>query len=190
MNGRGYRAECLMVFGLLLFNGCGGGVVHALTRGALYSDTDDCKSMPERQPPQLDQYLTGLEAELATGKTGVHVLEDGAGALMARQWLTTNAARSIDIQYFIFSSDALGLIAADEVLRAAERGVKVRLLVDDASARAIPKSDTATDPSSLRRMFWGLMSRCITPLSWACCKARAICTAISVARCHGRRLPF
>ena len=36
-------------------------------------------------------------------------------------------------------------------------------------------------------MFWGFMSRCTTPWSWACCKARAICTAFSAVRSQGRR---
>lgn len=63
--------------------------------------------------------------------TGVVVLEDGGSAIAARGWLTEAAEKSIDIQYFIFSTDHVGLIAADFMLRAAKRGVKVRLLVDD-----------------------------------------------------------
>ena len=42
-----------------------------------------------------------------------------------------NAEKTIDIQYFIYSTDHVGLIASDFILRAAKRGVKVRLLVDD-----------------------------------------------------------
>ncbi len=63
--------------------------------------------------------------------TGVVVLEDGGGAIAARGWLTESAEKTIDIQYFIYSTDHVGLIASDFILRAAERGVKVRLLVDD-----------------------------------------------------------
>ena len=63
--------------------------------------------------------------------TGVVVLEDGGGAIAARGWLTENAEKTIDIQYFIYSTDHVGLIASDFILRAAKRGVKVRLLVDD-----------------------------------------------------------
>jgi phosphatidylserine/phosphatidylglycerophosphate/cardiolipin synthase-like enzyme len=59
------------------------------------------------------------------------LLEDGGGALAARGWLSREAQRSIDIQYFIFSADHLGLIALQELISAAQRGVKVRLLVDD-----------------------------------------------------------
>ena len=36
-----------------------------------------------------------------------------------------------DIQYFIFSTDNVGLIACDYLIRAADRGVKVRVIVDD-----------------------------------------------------------
>lgn len=64
-------------------------------------------------------------------KTGVYVLEDGGGSLIARAWLSQAAKQTIDVQYFIFSTDNVGLIACDYLVRAADRGVKVRILVDD-----------------------------------------------------------
>ena len=64
-------------------------------------------------------------------KTGVYVLEDGSGSMVARAWLTEYAEKTIDIQYFIFSTDNVGLIACDYLVRAADRGVKVNILVDD-----------------------------------------------------------
>ena len=70
-------------------------------------------------------------APLMAEKTGAYVLEDGGSAMIARAWLSEYAQRSIDVQYFIFSADNVGLIAADYLVRAAERGVKVRILVDD-----------------------------------------------------------
>jgi phosphatidylserine/phosphatidylglycerophosphate/cardiolipin synthase-like enzyme len=78
-----------------------------------------------------------LSSELADvdsimeSKTGVYVLEDGANAMITRAWLSEYAEKSIDIQYFIFSLDNVGLIAVDYLVRAADRGVKVRILVDD-----------------------------------------------------------
>jgi phosphatidylserine/phosphatidylglycerophosphate/cardiolipin synthase-like enzyme len=63
--------------------------------------------------------------------TGVYVLEDGDGSLMIRAWLSEYAEETIDIQYFIFSLDNVGLIAIDYIVRAADRGVKIRILVDD-----------------------------------------------------------
>lgn len=64
-------------------------------------------------------------------KTGVYVLEKGEEALIGRAWLTQHAATSIDVQYFIWSTDNIGILAAEQLLSAAERGVMVRVLVDD-----------------------------------------------------------
>ncbi len=64
-------------------------------------------------------------------KTGVYVLEKGEEALIGRAWLAQHASESIDVQYFIWSTDNVGILAAEQLLSAAERGVKVRVLVDD-----------------------------------------------------------
>jgi len=64
-------------------------------------------------------------------KTGVYVLEKGEESLLARAWLTDNATRTIDIQYFIWSTDNIGILASEALLRAADRGVRVRVIVDD-----------------------------------------------------------
>jgi phosphatidylserine/phosphatidylglycerophosphate/cardiolipin synthase-like enzyme len=69
----------------------------------------------------------GLMAE----KTGTYILEKGEEALMGRAWLTQHAQQSIDIQYFIWSTDNIGILAAQLLLEAANRGVVVRVLVDD-----------------------------------------------------------
>jgi len=60
-----------------------------------------------------------------------YVLEEGEEAVFSRAWLSDHSIRSIDIQYFIFSMDNVGLIALDYLIRAADRGVQVRMLVDD-----------------------------------------------------------
>ncbi|MDM0070013.1 phospholipase D family protein [Variovorax sp. J31P207] len=67
------------------------------------------------------------------GKTGVVAVQDGRVAFGARVALVRNAARSIDIQTFIWHDDAAGTLLYEEVLRAAERGVRVRILLDDAN---------------------------------------------------------
>lgn len=73
-----------------------------------------------------------IEAEIAAhaGKSGVYVLETGAEALLARAWLAGHARHTIDVQYFIWSTDNIGVLAAEALLRAAERGVQVRVIVD------------------------------------------------------------
>jgi putative cardiolipin synthase len=70
-------------------------------------------------------------AERANEKTGVYILEEGEEALLARAWLTRQATDTIDVQYFIWSTDNIGILASTELLAAAGRGVKVRVLVDD-----------------------------------------------------------
>ncbi|MCH9027113.1 MAG: phospholipase D family protein [Proteobacteria bacterium] len=69
--------------------------------------------------------------ELMREKTGIYILEKGEEALMGRAWLAQHAEKTIDIQYFIWSTDNIGTLAAEMLLRAAERGVTVRVLVDD-----------------------------------------------------------
>ena len=66
-----------------------------------------------------------------SAKTGVYVLEKGEEALIGRAWLTQHSTQSIDVQYFIWSTDNIGILAAEQLLNAAERGVKVRVIVDD-----------------------------------------------------------
>lgn len=74
-----------------------------------------------------------VDATLAAhpGQTGTLVLERGEHALLVRAWLADNARRSIDVQYFIWSTDNIGILAAESLLRAADRGVRVRVIVDD-----------------------------------------------------------
>ncbi len=79
---------------------------------------------------QLTQLVTPLVAAHPQ-QSGAYVLDKGEEALLARAWLADHADRSIDVQYFIWSSDNIGTLATESLLRAAERGVKVRVLVDD-----------------------------------------------------------
>lgn len=66
-------------------------------------------------------------ATLMSDKTGVFVLEMGEEALMGRAWLAQHATKTIDIQYFIWSTDNIGILAAEMLLQAADRGVRIRI---------------------------------------------------------------
>ena len=81
-------------------------------------------------PGWLSEHCPGC-ADQMDGKTGVYILEKGEEALLGRAWLTQNVTQTIDVQYFIWSSDNIGTLAAEQLLGAAERGVRVRVLVDD-----------------------------------------------------------
>ncbi len=109
-----------------------------------------CSSDPKEIPPVTKDFCSSIHrndslslsgeleplAALMKDKTGVYVLEDGGGSMIARAWLSEYAEKTIDIQYFIFSTDNVGLIACDYLVRAADRGVKVRILVDDIMVEA------------------------------------------------------
>jgi phosphatidylserine/phosphatidylglycerophosphate/cardiolipin synthase-like enzyme len=94
--------------------------------------------------PALSGYLTPLDS-LLRRRTGVYTLEEGDVSMVARAWLTGAAEHTIDVQYFIFTGDNVGLIAVDYLLRAADRGVQVRLLVDDFMLEADGRSLLALD---------------------------------------------
>lgn len=79
------------------------------------------------------------------GLNGVYSLEKGEESLLARAWLSQQAAKSIDVQYFIWSADNVGILAAQRLLRAAENGAKVRVLVDDLLVDAGAESLLALD---------------------------------------------
>jgi len=75
-----------------------------------------------------------------TNQSGVYVLDKGEEALLARAWLADHAQNSIEVQYFIWSTDNIGILASESLLRAADRGVKVRVIVDDLLIDAPDKS--------------------------------------------------
>ena len=66
-----------------------------------------------------------------TRQSGFYLLSDNADAFVARFALATIAERTLDIQYYIMHSDASGQYLSYAILSAADRGVKVRILVDD-----------------------------------------------------------
>ena len=75
--------------------------------------------------------LLDQQIEVHGAQSGVMLLDKGEDALLARAWLADHALHSIDVQYFIWSSDNIGVLAAESLLRAAERGVIIRVIVDD-----------------------------------------------------------
>ena len=65
------------------------------------------------------------------GKSGFHALIEGTDAFAARVLLVLNAEKSLDIQYYIWHDDLTGKVLHNQLLAVADRGVRVRLLLDD-----------------------------------------------------------
>ena len=101
-----------------------------------------CRSLPARVAPlenaapvsqygSLADFGERVEAMLGSGESAHWLLDRSDLALRARLALTDEAAVSLDVQYFVWQSDASGHLLADRMLHAADRGVRVRILVDD-----------------------------------------------------------
>lgn len=82
-----------------------------------------------RQAPQST--LVQAARDLSLGQAGFVPLSDGDQALGARLRLIEGAQDTLDLQYFLMKPDLGGALIADALLRAADRGVRVRLLLDD-----------------------------------------------------------
>jgi cardiolipin synthase C len=89
------------------------------------------------------------------GETGVHALSDPRDAFAARVLLAHAAERSLDVQYYIWRNDTTGNLLCEALWRAAERGVRVRLLLDDNSTRGLDPALAALDahPNIEVRLF-------------------------------------
>jgi cardiolipin synthase C len=86
-----------------------------------YKDTDDTYLG--------EQIRANFGADIE--QTGVFPLDSGMRAFVARMAAIAVAERSLDLQYYIWRADSSGKLLMNQLLQAAERGVRVRLLLDD-----------------------------------------------------------
>lgn len=109
--------------------------VLALTLAGCASLRTDYVKQPSRALPPATtttgaRYVHG-EVSLHGDLSGFRLLTHSNNALMSRVALADHAEHSLDLQYYIFANDATGRLMAQRLLQAADRGVRVRLLLDD-----------------------------------------------------------
>jgi putative cardiolipin synthase len=101
-----------------------------------------CATLPENvgrketfaYPDTGDTFLgrkIAPESQAHPGESGFHLLGNGLDAFVARAVLAHAAERSIDVQYYLYHDDLVGRLLTWTLLQAADRGVRVRVLVDD-----------------------------------------------------------
>lgn len=102
-----------------------------------------CGSLPDKVDHANEPVVTPLTSTLSelkntslpqklTQETSAILIQDaGWDALAQRLALIETAEHTIDIQYYIWNSDASGHYLASRLLAAADRGVKVRVMLDD-----------------------------------------------------------
>jgi cardiolipin synthase C len=92
-------------------------------------------ALPRTGPPTLlDTLFDGLEV-MHPGENGLAGLFENADAFAARALSAQSAGRSLDLMYYIWQTDLTGWLLLRDVLAAADRGVRVRLLLDDANVQ-------------------------------------------------------
>jgi cardiolipin synthase C len=89
---------------------------------------------PMRPSPLADTAQAGSRTH--RGTSGHLLLADGPRALAARLALARAAVNTLDLQYYAWHDDLAGQLMTRAVLQAAERGVRVRILLDDLHARS------------------------------------------------------
>ena len=112
-----------------------GVAVSIMVLGGLFPLPDRQGIIPSQAIPSTVDTPIGaavLAAQAAhPGKSGVIPLAGGGEAFAARVLLARTATQSLDVQYYIWQADTTGYLLLDELRAAAERGVRVRLLLDD-----------------------------------------------------------
>lgn len=109
-----------------------------------------CSSLPKPRPEWSERHpvatqdstwarTVASQSAEHPGSSGVALLRYGLDALSARLALIDTAECTLDLQYYVWLPDTAGNLLADRVLRAADRGVRVRILLDDIGGTAPDK---------------------------------------------------
>lgn len=96
----------------------------------LNTNRKDTTALPPAERGPLAEALAP-SGERHNGLSGIAPLQNGLDAFAARILLANAAVSSIDVQYYIWRADMTGHLLLKALHRAADRGVRVRLLLDD-----------------------------------------------------------
>jgi len=138
---------------MMIWLGCGMfALVLLMISGLLLADrlTPRATGAPSSALP-MQPAQTPIDRELAPylaahpGETAATLLPDGLDAFAARAASARLAGRSLDLQYYMWHDDLVGHLLAREVYAAAERGVRVRLLLDDINTKGLDPALLALD---------------------------------------------
>lgn len=97
---------------------------------ALYQQENSPAEITEASSTDLVAAIS-QQNEIHPDLSGYHPIVTGANAFASRSILTDMATRSIDAQYYIWHNDQAGQLLLKDLWEAAERGIIVRLLLDD-----------------------------------------------------------
>ncbi|MGO4836739.1 phospholipase D family protein, partial [Rhizobiaceae sp. 2RAB30] len=109
-------------------------------------------------PPSDESELGRAAIRLAKGmegRSGLAMLPENLDAFTARVLTARHAEQSLDLMYYIWHKDLTGRLLVNEVVKAADRGVRVRLLLDDINSRGSDAAYLSLDshPNIAVRLF-------------------------------------
>ncbi|MGM0403502.1 MAG: phospholipase D family protein [Thermodesulfobacteriota bacterium] len=107
-------------------------------------DASSALGEAEARATLLGKAIAPLAAE-HPGKSGIYPLQHPHDAFAARMLLAKTAERTLDIQYYIWRRDISGTLLLKSLYEAAERGVRVRLLLDDIGTSGLDDELAALD---------------------------------------------
>jgi cardiolipin synthase C len=154
----------LVLLGLMVFAAVGLRLTHPLPdRSGIVHST----AIKANETTRLGAAVLAVAAE-SPGLSGVAALPDGRDALAARVLLARTAEESIDARYYIWQTDTTGWLLLDELRAAADRGVRVRLLLDDNGVPGLDEVLAALNahPAIEVRLFNPFTLRRPKVLSW------------------------
>lgn len=109
-------------FTAALLGGCALPTPHKVASSALSSEQSQTTTLGQALAPRLEAH---------PDKSGIHTLADPHDAFAARVLLARAAEKTLDVQYYIWHGDMTGTLLLEELHAAADRGVRIRLLLDD-----------------------------------------------------------
>ncbi len=122
-------------------------------------------SLMPRPDCRLAQALTAVAAEKQQ-QTGFRLISEEADALASRIQLIEQADTSLDMQYYKWLDDRAGSLLLSHVVAAADRGVRVRLLIDDIHFDADLNAQALDHHPNINiRLFNPFESRRLTPFT-------------------------
>ncbi|AZD11311.1 Cardiolipin synthetase [Pseudomonas chlororaphis] len=108
-------------------------------------------------PAASSAFGRSIQAQAAAyeGRSGFRLLSDSTEAFMARAELIRNAQSSLDLQYYIVHDGISTRMLVDELLKAADRGVRIRILLDDTTSDGLDQimATLAVHPQVQIRLF-------------------------------------
>jgi putative cardiolipin synthase len=123
--GVGTWLPALMLLILVSVGGCA-----SLPPGSSYPKVPSL-ALPSSEVTRFGRQFADL-SRANGGKSGFRIINIGVDGFLMRLEMINAAERTLDLQYYIFRGDESGRLLADALVRAADRGVRVRVLVDDA----------------------------------------------------------